>query len=246
MEKILYKLDAFEGPLDLLLHLIQKHKVSIYDIPIADITARYIEAIGGLDNEDLDETSEFVVMAAELLYIKSKMLLPKPEKEEEEEDPREDLVKRLEEYKLYKEMSHELRKTEFSARDKAFKDAEKIEFPTPPYNKKHNPSDLTDAFYAILERRKRTAKPEKRAFYGIVGREKVSVEAMEEKVTQILSSTGQAAFSELFLPEDSRPEMIATFIAVLEMIKLAKITAEYDYDRDEFIITETANMNRQS
>lgn len=237
MEKILYKLDAFEGPLDLLLHLIQKNKVSICDIPIAEITDRYIEAIGGLDNEELDSASEFVVMAAQLLYIKSRMLLPKPETEDEE-DPREELARRLEEYKLYKEMSHELRKTEFSSRRMIFKDAEKIDFPLPPYSRHHETSELTDAFYAILERRRRAAAPEKRAFYGIVGREKVSVEDMQKKIGSLLKRRGTANFSDLFLPDDSRPEMIATFLAVLEMIKFARIRAEYDAAKEDFVIVQ--------
>ena len=87
MDKILYKLDTFEGPLDLLLTLIQKNKVSIYDIPIVEITAQYLEAIDGIEEANLDNTSEFLVMASNLLYIKSKMLLPKNEEEEDEEDP---------------------------------------------------------------------------------------------------------------------------------------------------------------
>lgn len=91
MDKILYKLDTFEGPLDLLLTLIQKNKVSIYDIPIVEITAQYLEAIDGIEEANLDNTSEFLVMASNLLYIKSKMLLPKNEEEEDEEDPREEL-----------------------------------------------------------------------------------------------------------------------------------------------------------
>ena len=88
MDKILYKLDTFEGPLDLLLTLIQKNKVSIYDIPIVEITAQYLEAIDGIEEANLDNTSEFLVMASNLLYIKSKMLLPKNEEEEDEEDPK--------------------------------------------------------------------------------------------------------------------------------------------------------------
>ena len=97
METMLYKLENFEGPLDLLLHLIQKNKVNIYDIPIVEITDQYLEAISGIEESSLENTSEFIVMAAQLLYIKSKMLLPKPE-EDEEEDPREDLAARLLEY----------------------------------------------------------------------------------------------------------------------------------------------------
>ena len=104
MDNILYRLDKFEGPLDLLLTLIQKNKVSIYDIPIAEITDQYLEAIDGIEESSLDNTGEFIVMAAQLLYIKSKLLLPKNE-EEEEEDPREELARRLLEYQKFKEAS---------------------------------------------------------------------------------------------------------------------------------------------
>ena len=130
MEKMQYKLESFNGPLDLLLHLITKNKVSIYDIPIVEITEQYLEAIEGIEEAALEDTSEFLVMAAQLLYIKSKMLLPKPE-EEEEEDPREDLARRLAEYKLFKEASQSLRKAEFSTRYMFFKQEEKIDFPLP-------------------------------------------------------------------------------------------------------------------
>ena len=123
MDTMLYKLDSFEGPLDLLLHLITKNKVSIYDIPIVEITAQYIEAIEGIEESQLENTSEFLVMAAQLLYIKSKMLLPKNE-EDEEEDPRDDLARRLAEYQQYKEASQELRKSEFSSRYMFFKEEE--------------------------------------------------------------------------------------------------------------------------
>ena len=101
MDTMLYKLDSFEGPLDLLLHLISKNKVSIYDIPIVEITSQYLEAIEGIEESQLENTSEFLVMAAQLLYIKSKMLLPKNEEAEDEEDPRDDLARRLAEYQSY-------------------------------------------------------------------------------------------------------------------------------------------------
>ena len=105
-----FKLQVFEGPLDLLLHLIDKNKVNIYDIPIVEITAQYIEYVQNMDKQDLNLVSEFLVMAATLLDIKAKMLLPKdPENEEEEEDPRTELVEKLLEYKRYKYMSYELR-----------------------------------------------------------------------------------------------------------------------------------------
>ena len=104
------KLEAFEGPLDLLLHLIDKNKIDIYDIPIAEITAQYMDYVDAMDKEDLDVVSEFLVMAATLLDIKARMLLPKEKNEEgEEEDPRTELVERLLEYRKYKYMSGELR-----------------------------------------------------------------------------------------------------------------------------------------
>ena len=236
METMLYKLESFEGPLDLLLHLITKNKVSIYDIPIAEITDQYLEAIEGIDGEKLENASEFIVMAAQLLYIKSKMLLPKDE-EEEEEDPREDLAARLLEYQKYKEASKELRKTEFWSKYMIFKEAEKIDFPIPEYDKKHEVDELIDAFAAIMERRRRRQKPEKKAFSGIVGREKVSVEDMVEKVCKMLDRKKNLNFKSIFKKSDSKPEMIATFLALLEMIKLSKIRADFDEEKNDFIIS---------
>ena len=110
------KLKVFEGPLDLLLHLIEKDKLDIYDIPIAEITDQYMEYISSMDMEDLDLASEFLVMAATLLDIKSRMLLPADEEEEEEaKDPREELARRLLEYKMFKEISVTLQEREQSA-----------------------------------------------------------------------------------------------------------------------------------
>ena len=238
MEKVLYKLENFEGPLDLLLHLIAKNKVSIYDIPIVEITDQYLEIIDGLEESGLDNTSEFLVLAAQLLLIKSKMLLPKEQIEEEEEDPREELAKRLLEYQKYKEASQELRKTEFWSRYMFFKESEKIDFPVPQYDKHHETDELINAFNSILQRQIRKEKPKKRAFLGIVGREKVSVEEMTKKVYSLISKKKNVPFRSIFKKNDSKPEMIATFLAILEMIRLNKISADYNYEKKDFIITE--------
>ena len=108
MSELSFKLEIFEGPLDLLLFLIQKNKVNIYDIPISLITEQYLKHLEEMEKHDLEISSEFLVMAARLLYIKSKMLLPKHEEleSEEEEDPRQELIQNLVEYKKYKEVSH--------------------------------------------------------------------------------------------------------------------------------------------
>ena len=235
MESILYKLDNFEGPLDLLLTLIQKNKVSIYDIPIVEITDQYLEAIDGIEESSLDNTGDFIVMAAQLLYIKSKMLLPKNE-EEDEEDPREELAQRLLEYQKYKEASKELRKSEFSSKYMVFRDEEEIKFPIPEYNRHHEVSALIDAFNSILARRIRKEKPTKRAFTGIVGREKVSVDDMVEKICKRLHKSGRIQFKSLFREEDSKPELIATFLAVLEMIKLNRLYADYNENTKDFVL----------
>ncbi len=236
MEELKYKLDSFEGPLDLLLTLIKKNKVSIWDIPIVEITDQYLEAIAGIEKSKLDDTGEFIILASQLLYIKSKMLLPRDE-EEDEEDPREELAQRLYEYKKFKEASETMRKSEFSSKYMVFRDEEDIKFPIPEYNRSHGVSELLDAFGNIMQRRIRLKKPEKRAFYGIVGREKVSVDDMVNKIENILSNKRRVEFSSLFKEEDSRPEMIATFLAVLEMIKLNRIRADYDESKKEFIIS---------
>lgn len=110
------KLEAFEGPLDLLLHLIEKNKIDIYDIPIVEITAQYLDYIRQMQREDMNVMSEFLVMAATLIDIKCKMLLPKEVNEDgEEEDPRAELVQKLLEYKMYKYMSFELRDRQVDA-----------------------------------------------------------------------------------------------------------------------------------
>ena len=109
------KIQVFEGPLDLLLHLIEKNKLNIYDIPIVDITDQYVAYVEQMEEENLDVVSEFLIMAATLIEIKSRMLLPKEEKEEEE-DPREELVRRLLEYKVYKYAAGELDKMRLSAK----------------------------------------------------------------------------------------------------------------------------------
>ena len=241
MEKILYRLDAFEGPLDLLLTLIQRNKVSIYDIPISEITEQYLEAIEGIEEMNLDNTSEFLVMAAQLLYIKSKLLLPKQETDEDEEDPREELARRLAEYQQFKEVSKELRKNEFATRHMVFRETERIDFPAPEYNISHTTDELLEAFNSILSRRIRRAKPEKRAFSRIVGREKVSVDDMVEKICKVLKRGKRVRFETLFREEDSKPEMIATFLAVLEMIRMGKLRADYDEGKKDFILTTGKN-----
>ncbi len=214
------KLTVFEGPLELLLHLLKKNKVSIYEIPIVSITEQYFSYMEALKEYDIEYSSEFIVMAAELLYIKSKMLLPKRE-EVEEDDPRADLAKRLAEYQKMKIVSEILKDKEFSDYYSFYKEPEPL--PTLPadYSDQSFEVDkLWDAFLAVLDKKARKEPPPKSAFGGIVGREPVSVKSRADFIKGRLKSKKRVTFSSLFEDIDSRPSIIATFLALLEMIKL--------------------------
>lgn len=219
------KLSVFEGPLALLLHLLKKNKVSIYDIPIAEITKQYFEYMETCREFDIEYSGEFVVMAAELLYIKSKMLLPKRE-EPEEEDPRADLAGRLLEYQKMKMISELLKTKEFSDYRSFYKRPEPLPKLAPDYSdQKFDVDRLWQAFLAVLDKKARKEPPSKDAFGGIVGRETVSVKSRADFIKDRLNRKKRVTFTSLFADIHSRPSVIATFLALLEMIKLEIIQA---------------------
>ena len=175
------KLQVFEGPLDLLLHLIDKNKVNIYDIPIAMITEQYMEYVNQMDKEDLNVVSEFLVMAATLLDIKSRMLLPKEVNEEgEEEDPRAELVEKLLEYKLFKYMSYELKDRQMDAEKSFYKSPtvpKEVEAYRPPVDLNELIGDTTLAklnaiFQDVLKRQEEKVDPI-RSKFGKIEKEEV-------------------------------------------------------------------------
>lgn len=224
-EKHAVKLAVFEGPLELLLHLLKKNKVSIYDIPIVSITQQYFEYMDACKEFDIDYSSEFVVMAAELLYIKSKMLLPKRE-EAEEEDPRADLAKRLAEYQKMKIVSEILKEKEFSDYYSFYKEPEPLPKLPPDYSEQHFELDkLWDAFLSVLDKKTRKEPPPRAAFGGIVDKVHVSVKSRADFIKSRLKRKKRVTFSSLFEDIHSRPSIIATFLALLEMIKLEIIKA---------------------
>ncbi len=220
------KLEVFEGPLELLLHLLKKNKVSIYDIPIVEITKQYFEYMDALKEFDIEYSSEFVVMASELLYIKSKMLLPKRE-EAEEDDPRMDLARRLAEYQKMKIISELLEEKEFSDYYSFYKDPEPLpQIPADYSDQTYEVDMLFDAFLAVLDKKARKEPPPKSAFSGIAGRAPVSVKSRADYIKTRLKSKKKVTFSSLFEDIDTRPSIIATFLALLEMIKLEIIQAQ--------------------
>lgn len=228
------KLSVFEGPLELLLHLLKKNKVSIYDIPIVEITKQYFEYMQACNEFDIEYSSEFVVMAAELLYIKSKMLLPKHE-EAEEEDPRADLAKRLLEYQKMKVISEILKEKEFYDFHNFYKAPEPLPALPPDYHDQSYELDaLWHAFLSVLDKKERKEPPPKKAFGGIVGREPVSVKSRADFIKDKLKQKKRLSFTSLFKDIHSRPSVIATFLALLEMIKLEIIQTSI-IDNDLYI-----------
>lgn len=229
MEQLSFKLEAFEGPLDLLLMLIKKNKIDIYDIPISDILEQYLEVMSQMEDLDLEQSSEFLVLAATLLQIKSKMLLPKEEDEEPEEDPRAELVKRLVEYRKIKESLEFFREHENEGSKMFFKLPDVIERPAAPINYSQlTLENLLEAYKNSFSRMERKMPPPKRSFSGIVGHEKVSVREKVRGIWNKLIGKGRMIFKDIFKGVKTKPEAVAAFLAVLEMIKMNKIAIEQE------------------
>lgn len=243
------KLQAFEGPLDLLLHLIDKNKVNIYDIPIAMITEQYMEYVNNMDKEDLNVVSEFLVMAATLLDIKSKMLLPKEVNEDgEEEDPRAELVEKLLEYKLFKYMAYELKDKQVDAEKMFYKVSTvppEVEAYKPPVNMEEMIGDTTLAklnaiFHEVMKRQEDKVDPI-RSKFGKIEKEEVS---MAEKFVQIksyLKAHKKFSFRDMLSGSSSKMSVIVTFLVVLELIKTGFVTVAQEGTCADIDVTVVGN-----
>lgn len=239
-----FKLQVFEGPLDLLLHLLEKNKVSIYDIPIVEITNQYMEYIRQMQQNDLNVMSEFMVMAATLLDIKSKMLLPAQETEDEEaEDPRAELVQQLLEYKLYKSMAFELKDRQVDASHVFYKEPTiptEVAAYQPPIDTKELVADLSlnqlnDIFKSVLKRQKDKIDPI-RSKFGEIKKEEVSLEDKMGYLTEYATSHRFFSFRQLLEKQSSRLEIIVTFLAVLELMKSGTIYISQEKTFDDIKI----------
>ncbi len=229
--EISYKLENFEGPLDLLLHLIEKNKVSIYDIPIVLITEQYLEYVSHMETKDLNVVSEFLVMAATLIDIKSRMLLPVEVNEEgEEEDPRAELVARLLEYKRYKYMASELIMMEQGAEQRLYREPsvpDEVSKYQPPVDLDQLLDGLTLArlqgiFEAVMKRRADKVDPI-RSKFGTIRREPVSLERKIKNVMDYARKHRKFSFRQLLEQQADRVEVVVTFLSILELMKMGKI-----------------------
>lgn len=224
------KLEIFEGPLDLLLYLVKKDHLNIYDIPIAKVTEQYMRYIELMQSLDLNIAGEFLVMAATLMEIKSKMLLPAQEEAEvlPEEDPRQELVRQLLEYEKFKQIAEELREKEAEQRHifKRPKSEEKEALEKKDEKEEEKPVyfeasifDLISAFSRALE------EAPKELFYQVI-KDEYTVEEKVHDILHLLLIKPSVKLSDLFKQARHKLEIIVTFLAVLELIKLKEIIAQ--------------------
>ncbi|MCE4047166.1 MULTISPECIES: segregation/condensation protein A [Bacillaceae] len=239
------KIDSFEGPLDLLLHLINKLEIDIYDINVAEITEQYLEYIHAMSELQLDIASEFLVMAATLLAIKSKMLLPKYDEElldddlmyEPEEDSREDLIERLVEYRKFKEAADDLKEME---------QERGLIFTKPPSDlsdftqdaDQNAKSDLDVSLYDMLAafqklmRRKKLQAP----LSTKITRQEIPIESRMEEILVFIKSRRRTHFEELF-PVHDKTHIVVTFLALLELMKRQALFVEQEHNfADIFVV----------
>lgn len=239
------KLEVFEGPLDLLLHLIEKNKIDIYDIPIVVITEQYLDYIKNMETQDMNIMSEFLVMAATLLDIKCKMLLPKEVNEEgEEEDPRAELVQKLLEYKMYKYMAFELRDKQVDAGKSWYKkpmlpkEVEDFRYPI-DYQElvgDVNLAKLHEIFKSVMKRQEDKIDPI-RSQFGKIEKDEIVLEEKQGYIEEYIRNHKRFSFRKLLERQGSKMEVIVTFLVILEMMKQGMIVIEQEGTFSDIVIT---------
>lgn len=248
------KLEVFEGPLDLLLHLIDKNKVDIYDIPIVEITEQYLDYIKQMESEDMNVMSEFLLMAATLIDIKCRMLLPKEVNEEgEEEDPRAELVQKLLEYKMYKYMSFELRDRQVDAAKNMYREQKlpkEVEAYRPPINYEELVGDMTlnklhEIFKSMVKKQEDKIDPI-RSQYGNIEKEEIDMDAKMLYVEAYAREHKSFSFRKLLEKQSSKMEIIVTFLIILELMKTGKITISQENIFDDILITSKQFNTRRN
>ncbi len=238
-------LEKFEGPLDLLLHLIEKNKINIYDIPIVEITEQYMEYIRQMQEQDMEVMSEFLVMAATLLNIKSKMLLPKeePENTEEAVDPRQELVERLLQYKMYKYASLELSDRQLDAGRVLFKEANlppEIADYKEPIDTQALLSDLTlqklhSIFESVMKKQVEKIDPV-RSKFGRIEKEEVSMSKKMREIQEYALANKRFSFRALLMEQYDKMDVVVTFLCILELMKIGRMHVVQEEIFDEIEI----------
>lgn len=240
MEKLSYKLEVFEGPMDLLLHLITKHKLNIYDIPIIELVEQYTDYIRQMKEADMEVASEFLEMAARLVYIKTVSLLPA---DPQAQELKQELAGELLEYRDCKLMAQKL-----SEQTDGFLrfTREAQEFPVDTsYTRLHEPDELYRAYLAAAGRGRRFLPPPAEAFSGIVSRKIVSVGSRIFYILKKLVRGARGSFIGFFTSASSRSEMVATFLAMLELVKDKKIEIDGDGDQAQVVLVRKGEVHHE-
>ncbi len=234
MEELIFKTEGFEGPLDLLEHLIKKNKLDICTVSLIEITDQYIEHINKMEEMNLEVSAEFLVVASNLLYIKSKALLPKHDEEDDSEDMAANLTEALKERARMKIISERLRTMQFDGTFRYFKEEEKIEAKKQEVHfESLDISKLYEAFLTVIEKTQRRTPPPKSNFTGVVGRENVSVREKAGSLINRLKKNKKVRFEQVFEEARHKNEVVAIFLAILELMKLNQIFA---YEEDDKIL----------
>lgn len=254
------KLQSFEGSFDLLLHLIDKNKMNIFDIPIVEITEQYLDYIHSMQEKNLEVMSEFLVMAATLLKIKSQMLLPREEKQEDKDqvDPRDELVERLLEYKMYRYASIKLKDMQIDAEREVFKE------PSIPNELKNIPKQISpqellkdislpklqEIFATVMKRREDKMDPV-RSKFGKIEKEVITLSKTVLNIQQFGLSHRKFLFTSLLSTKPEKMDIIVTFLGVLELMKMGRLEVqqqelfedlEIQYLADDIVLVEELEL----
>ena len=234
------QLEIFEGPLDLLLHLIKKNEVSITDIPIASITEQYLATLGLMETLSLDVAGEFLVMAATLIHIKSRMLLPAGADEADEDegdDPRDELVRRLLDYQRFKDAADELEQREMLSRDVFVRSATPAEEAAAPTFRELSVFELLSALRRVIDRLPKDV-------FHQVELEKITVREKMTLLLDILRTQGRIFFEEVFNEAKTRMDVVVTFLAMLELVKVRAVRIFQEELTGPIIIEAAASMEQ--
>mgnify|MGYP000448170414 CR=1 FL=1 len=235
------KIQNFEGPFDLLFHLIEKNEMDIYDIPINEITDQYMDYLFEMQEMDLEVASEFLVMAATLLHIKSKLMLPSLKQNKEEEiDPREELILKLVEYKKYKQFAEILKLREKEWAKVCYRQPEEIDIKSVDESIELSYDELKRVYVNIIERNERKINKGASKITQILQVEKVSLKSKIREVIRTLINKACFRFSDIFsFTTKSRLEVVTGFLAILELAKLKKISIMQNSHFSEIIVHRT-------
>ena len=226
--KYAIKIENFEGPLDLLCHLIDKNKMNIYDIKLSEITDQYIEYINQMEKMNLDITSEFLVMSSTLLYLKSKHLLPKVESEEEE-ITEEELIRRIIEYKKYKEITKKIKEAYLVNSKRLFRMTEEIELPKQKIQKEYTPNIIPEVYHKLLQTNAEKINENAANIEKIAITETFSVGDKVKDMYRALIKYKKFTFNKLFsLKEHNRQEVVTAFSGLLELSRRSKVETKQE------------------